>query len=433
MTCQRLFSFVLFLFVSAPVWADGLPQAPPGNIGLSAERLARITKTIEADVAEGRIPGAVALIARDGKIGYFKAIGQANRETGQPMAPDTIFRIYSMSKPITSVALMMLYEEGLFRLKDPVSKYLPELKGLKVLVEKEDAGDAEESSEAAAGSNPDPAHQLVEAERDMTVQDLLRHTSGLTYGFFGDSIVDQRYKDAEVISLDQTIGDMVGKLSEIPLKHQPGTTWEYSVSVDVIGRLVEVLSGQRFDRYLQERIFEPLGMTDTAFIVPEEKRGRFAQLYSPKEDGGLKVTTSETRYWFTKDHQFFSGGGGLTSTITDYLRFCQMMLNGGELDGVRLLSRKTVNLMTIDHLEGMEGRPSPGYGFGLGFAVAKDLSRTGVNGSVGEYNWGGAAGTRFWIDPEERMIGIYMVQILPHTNLHYGETFKVLAYQAIAD
>lgn len=399
------------------LWGQGLPTTTPEEVGLSSERLARITKAMEDDVAAGRIPGALAMVIRHGKVAYLETRGMADREARKPVRDDTIFRIYSMSKPITSVALMTLYEEGRFQVTDPVSKYIPELGGLRVLVEDPGKG----------------GHRLVETNRDMTIQDLLRHTSGLTYGF-GKSAVDKMYRDAGVLTSSRDLAEMTGKLGIIPLQHQPGSTWEYSVSVDVIGRLIEVLSGMSFDEFLQQRIFAPLKMTGTAFYVPGNKMSRFAQLYRPDDNGGLKPADPKTSRRYMKKGTFFSGGGGLVSTAIDYARFCQMMLNGGELDGVRLLSRKTVELMTVDHLGGISQRVNDtGYGFGLGFAVVVDLSRTGLATSVGEYRWGGAAGTTFWIDPAEELIGIYMVQIRPHSGLRYGDTFKILTYQAIAD
>ncbi|MCP5114368.1 MAG: beta-lactamase family protein [bacterium] len=402
-------------FVSLAV-ANGLPTASPEEVGLSPERLERITKRMEADVAAGRIPGALAMVIRNGKVAYLETRGHADREAKQPMAADTIFRIYSMSKPITSVAVMMLYEEARLRITDPVSKYIPDLGGLKVY-----AGQV------------NGTHVLEDSERDITVQDLLRHTSGLTYGFFAKSAVDKMYVDKKVLS-GNNLAEFVEKLGKIPLKHQPGSRWEYSVSTDVLGRLVEVISGQSFDEFLAERIFAPLKMVDTAFYVPPEKADRFAKLYSPNPRGGIWPADPKRSRSLFKKPTFFSGGGGLVSTAADYARFCQMMLNGGELDGVRLLSRKTVDLMRISHTRDIPGpRARNGEGFGLGFAVAEDLTRSGLAGSVGEYRWGGAAGTRFWIDPKENFIGIYMVQILPHTGLQYGNTFKYLAYQAIAD
>ena len=341
------------------------------------------------------------------------------------MREDTIFRIYSMSKPITSVALMMLFEEGKFRLTDPVSRYLPELKKLEVMI---DAPDAPGDKERA---------RTESAKREMTIQDLLRHTAGLSYGFFGGSSVDKMYLQEKVLDNAGTLEDMTRKLGRLPLIHHPGEKWRYSVAVDVQGRLVEVLSGERFDRYLQRRIFEPLGMIDTGFDVPKEQLGRFAQMYAPLDDNRekLEIAPAESSARYMASGTFFSGGGGLVSTVHDYLRFCQMALNGGELDGKRILSRTTVNLMTMDHTTRIDSERArnTGYGFGLGFAVHVDPAASGSASSVGEFNWGGAAGTKFWIDPKEELIGIYMVQILPHTGLRYGDMFKQFVYQAVAD
>ncbi len=388
---------------------QGLPTAAPNTVGLSAERLDRITKTMEADVAAGRIPGALAMVVRKGKVAYLETRGMADREAGRPMKVDTIFRIYSMSKPITSVAAMMLYEEGKIRVTDPVSKYIPEFADLQVMV-----------------MSPDGAKKMEKPKRAMTVQDLLRHTSGLTYGFFAQSAVDQMYVDAGILRTDHDLAEMARKLAKIPLKHQPGEKWEYSVSVDVLGRVVEVASGMPLDEFFQKRIFDPLKMTDTSFYVPEAKKDRFAQMYTPS---GKPSDPAQSRGFLTKG-TFFSGGGGLLSTASDYARFCQMLINGGQLDGARLLSRKTIEFMTIDHTK--DGLPG-GRGFGLGFAVTKDLAAAGMAGSVGDYYWSGMAGTKFWIDPKESLIGIYMVQIVPYTGLPYGDLFKMLTYQAIAD
>lgn len=421
-------------------YAGSLTSAEPSSVGLSSDRLSRITAAMESDVAAGRIAGAVGLIARNGQVAYFEARGKADRERGVAMRPDTVFRIYSMSKPITSAALMMLYEEGRFRLSDPVAKYLPELEKVMVLVDKK-AGERGGSSGVGTllGQREEPEvspdeYELVKPSRAMTVQDLMRHTSGLTYGFSQNDLVDRMYRKARLLNFDKTLAEAVAKLGTLPLKYQPGTRFEYSVSVDVQGRLIEVLSGMALDEFLKQRVFDPLQMTDTGFYVPEPNWDRLAQIYQPQEGGAkIKARDGELGGRYTKNPALLSGGGGLVSTAADYLRFCQMMLNGGELDGARLLSRKTVELMTIDHLAATGVERDGGYGFGLGVAVANDLARSGLNGSLGEYNWGGAAGTKFWIDPQEKMIGIYMVQILPHDGLLYGDVFKRLAYQAIAD
>ena len=390
-------------------------------MGLSAERLALATKAMEEDVASGRIAGAIGLVARKGKIAYFEARGKSNREAGAAMSEDTIVRIYSMSKPITSAGLMMLFEEGKFRLKDPVSRYIPELEGLEVLTD-------------SRGFPGDPGRSRREpARREMTVQDILRHTAGLTYGYFGGTSVDKLYNKKHPLYWDGNLRDMVDRIADLPLLYHPGEKFHYSIAVDLQGRLIEVLSGQRFDEFLQERIFDPLGMPDTGFNVPSKSHDRFAQLYAPAGGGKIKVADREDRYM--KPGTFFSGGGGLASTTRDYLRFCQMILNGGEFEGKRYLGRKTVELMTTDHLSSVETEriENTGYGFGLGFAVHVDQSASGAPASVGEYNWGGAAGTKFWIDPVEEMIGIYMVQIIPHSGLRYGNLFKQFAYQSIVD
>jgi len=423
------------LFASSAV-ADGplgLPTAAPKDVGLSPERLQRIDDTFQAYVDRKEAAGAMALIARRGKVGYVQTWGDRDREAGKEMTADTIFRIYSMSKPITSVAVMLLYEEGHFFLDDPVARFLPEL--AKMEVESE-----------TNGGNGALTIERKKATRQITIRDLLRHTAGLSYGIFGNTQVDQQYRAAGILADDKTIADTVEKLGGIPLRFEPGTHWHYSVSVDVAGRLVEVVSGQSFDEFLNERIFKPLGMVDTGFVVPAEKHDRFSVLYTPKGTqvdreaflrGGpgsklIEPLESNDLGDFKPGETYFSGGGGLVSTASDYLRFCQMMLNGGQLDGERLLSRKSVELMTSDHLEGITGFGRDGSTFGLGFAVTTDVGKSGSLGSVGSFAWGGAAGTRFWIDPEEELIGIFMVQILPHRT-RMGEEFRLLTYQSIND
>lgn len=328
-----------------------------------------------------------------------------------------------MTKPITGVAVMLLYEEGKFYLSDPVSKYLPELGNMKVAVVETDPQTSKKT------------RYSVPAQREITILDLLRHTSGIDYRGPADTEGKFIYEKLGTNSTDQTIGEMVKKISQAPLVHQPGMMWEYGLSMDVLARLVEVVSGKPYDKFLEERIFKPLGMVDTGYTVPAEKASRFSKLYAPSEGGTIKVNTTPAQSSYLKPAVNFGGGSQLVSTAADYLRFCQMLLNGGELDGVRLLSRKTVELMTSDHLGEMPigGLLSKGYGFGFTMAVSRGAGKTGVIGSEGEYFWGGAAGTRFWIDPREQMIGIFMIQILPHTNLTYGSQFRQLAYQAISD
>ena len=390
--------------------------------GLAPERLARIGAVMNEHVAKGRIAGAIGLIARRGKVGYFETYGFQDKEAAIPMREDTIFRMYSMTKPITGVAVLLLYEEGKFFLTDPVSKYLPEFASMKVSVVEND-------------SETGKVVRAVPAKRQITILDLLRHTSGIDYRGPRDADGKFIYEKIGTNNLDQTIGEMVKKIAQSPLVHEPGTLWEYGLSMDVLARLVEVVSGKTYDKFLEERIFKPLAMLDTGYNVPPDKASRFARLYAP--DGqSIKPSTAPAQSAYLKPAVNFGGGSQLVSTIRDYLRFCQMLLNGGELDGVRILSRKSVELMSADHLGDMPRGADlmgPGYGFGLTVAVSRGVGRSGAAGSAGEYYWGGAAGTRFWIDPKEQMIGIFMIQILPHTNLTYGSQFRQLAYQAISD
>ena len=392
-----------------------LPRADPEAVGLSSQRLERVTDAMQAGVDQGHLPGAIGVVARRGSVAYWSAVGMADIESGKQMADDTIFRIYSMTKPIVGVALMTLYEEGRFALRDAVRRHIPELGGLRVMEDGE----------------------LVKARREMTIQDLMRHTAGLAYGF-SDSPVDDLYEEAGVLSDNRSVDDFIQKLAKIPLKHHPGSVWEYSVSVDVQGRLIEVLSGQDLATFLRERIFEPLDMHDTGFTVPAEKRGRFAQMYLKNEDetGIEPAPEDRSEGYFDYESRWYSGGGGLVSTTRDYLRFAQMLLNGGELNGTRILGPKTIELMSRDHVPGLPrpfGILGAGYGFGLDFAVHTDLAASGLNGTVGEYNWSGLAGTTFWIDPVEEMVGLYMIQMLPPRYSAGGAQFKRLAYQSIAD
>jgi CubicO group peptidase (beta-lactamase class C family) len=402
----------------------------PESVGLASARLATIRAVMNEHVANKHFAGASGLIARHGKVAYQEAWGMADTESATPMKMDTIHRIYSMSKPITSVALMMLYEEGKFQLSDPIAKFMPEFASMTVGVDERDPATGRVS------------FTTVPAKRVITVRDLLRHTAGLTYGVFGDTSVDQAYRKAGILS-DLTLKDFAKNLAKMPLQYEPGTRWHYSVSVDLQGRLVEVLSGKPFDQFLQERIFTPLGMVDTGFTVPASKKARFARLYAPNKTGGFDPMAlcsgpddclskfPNAAPSMAEVPGMLSGGGGLVSTVQDYLRFCQMLLNKGTFAGQRLLSRKTVELMSSDHLGTIPGM-SAGNGFGLGVQVSKAPGEAGMIGSPGEFNWGGAAGTRFWIDPQEDMIGIFMIQLLPNTA-NYGSTFRVLAYQAVAD
>jgi CubicO group peptidase (beta-lactamase class C family) len=394
----------------------GLPPAEcPEQVGLSSERLKRITAKLTDDIERGAIPGAVLAIARAGRIGYAEAIGYRDKEAGAKMQPDAIFRIASMTKPIVSVAAMALAEEGRLDVGAPVADYIPAFKEVTVGAER------------------------VKATRTMTVQDLLRHTSGLTYAAFGDSPVQMIWRDANLQDENQTNEDLVGKLAGLPLMFEPGTTWEYSMSTDVLGRVVEITSGKGLGDFIAERITGPLGMADTAFAATGSKAARVAEPLIDKATGKkppMRDPARETRWQ--------SGGGGLVGTAANYLRFCQMLLNGGELDGVRILAPKTVALMASDHLppdvqygETARSRfgqlapvPEMGYGFGLGFAIRKQQGLSPAPGSVGEFFWGGVTGTYFWIDPQEQMVVVLMLQA-PDMRLTYRYLTRRLVYGAV--
>ena len=399
----------------------------PEDSGFSTERLGRMTKWFQGDVEKGVIPGAVVLVARDGKLVYLQALGYRDREKHIAMKPDAIFRIASMTKPITTVAVMMLAEEGKIDLLAPVSQYLPEFKDVKVGVEKTESSDGK------------PALTLEDPRRPMTVQDLLRHTSGLVYGPFGNTLVHQAYNKANLFNGNQTLAEFVTKLSKLPLAHQPGSVWEYGMSIDVLGRIVEVVSGMAFDRFVQERIAEPLGMHDTAFYLNAAQPSRLAE---PQVDPatGKRLGASSAEDLTKEKQKWFSGGGGLLSTASDYARFCQMLLNRGELSGVRLLSPKTIAVMTSDQLppgiprlgyEDMAPTPEMGQSFGLGFAVRTDAGHSPLPGSVGDYFWAGAYGTYFWIDPQEKMFAVMMVQMPFPQSGYYRRALRELVYGAL--
>ncbi len=401
-----------------------LKPGTPEEAGLAKDRLDRIGAVMQKHITESRVAGAIGLIARRGKIGYFESWGMIDKESGRPMRKDAIFRIYSMTKAVTGVGTMILYEEGKFSLNDPVSKFIPELAKMQV---------ASETKDAATGKR---IVSTVAAAREITIRDLLRHTSGLNYGGPRDENGAQMFVKAGVMTPGITIEEAVKRAAKVPLVHEPGTIWDYGISQDVLGRLIEVVSGKTLDQFFAERIFKPLGMVDTGFYVPQEKWERLSTLYTPNADRTIKRHAGPPQESYKKPAMLLLGGAGLVSTAMDYARFCQMLLNGGALDGVSVLSRKTVELMSADHLGDIPRATAllqSGYGFGLTFAVNRGVGQTGAIGSKGEYNWGGAAGTRFWIDPQEQMIGVFMVQILPHANLTYGGEFKQLAYQAVND
>ncbi len=392
---------------------NGFAKATPEEAGLSASRLARIDRVMENHVAEGRMIGGFGLIARHGKVAYWKSWGLRDREAGLPMTNDTIVRMFSMSKPITTVAAMILHEQGSFKLDDPVSKFIPDLGGLSVLVENEDGGGK-------------TSGKKVPAERDMTIRDLMRHTSGLTYGFFGDSTVDKMYAQAGVIHT-KNLAELAKTLGELPLKHQPGTRWNYSYSTDMLGRVVEVISGKPLDVFFRERIFQPLKMDDTGFYVPARSHGRLSGLYTPDDNGILRLATPERVRAagrrvrdFTRPASFLSGGGGLVSTAADYLRFAQMLLNGGHYGGAKILTTESVQLMTKNQLEGISEERI----FGLGLDTDAE----------GRYGWGGAAGTQFWVDPERDIITVFATQLYPgggERKAQFRDEFLDLAYQSL--
>jgi CubicO group peptidase (beta-lactamase class C family) len=404
--------------------AQEVPVVKPETVGLSSERLERIAGTVQRSIDDKRIAGAVTLVARRGHVAWFKAQGMADREAGKPMRPDTMFRICSMTKPITTLAVMMLYEEGHFLLDDPVSKYLPEFKNPKVLVK------------PASG-----APYTIPATREITIRDLLRHTSGITYQWNED--LGPMYKDAKVASgllpYDGTIADSTKHLAGLPLLFNPGEKFEYSLGVDVLGRLVEVVSGKPLDEFFRTRIFEPLGMKDTYFYPPDGKLDRLATAYTYYDDKGLNrfpdTPITEGAFTYSADYptrsprNLFSGGAGLVSTAADYARFCQMMLDGGKVGNTRLLSRKSVELMTQDQL----GKIGSDQGFGLGFGVNGVKAPLSELGSPGEYYWGGFFYTQFSIDPKEQMIVIFMGQLHPDGDLTLDRQVNELAYQAIVD
>ena len=411
------------LLCSAALGQD-LPAAKPESVGLSSARLERIGAAVQKDVDAKRVAGAVTLVVRHGQVAWFDARGMADREDGKPMPKDAIFRICSMSKPIVSTAVMMLYEEGRFLLEDPVSKYLPEFRNPRVLVK-------------PASDQP----YTIPATKEITIRDLLRHTSGLTYQWNAD--LGQAYMDANVASglmqFDGTIGDSVKRLGALPLLFNPGDRWEYSLSVDVLGRLVEVVSGMPLDQFLKARILDPLGMKDTCFFLPDDKVARLATAYTYYDEKGLArfpdKPIAEGAFVYSADYPYrgpkklFSGGAGLVSTAMDYARFCQMMLGGGALGDVRILSRKSVELMSHDQL----GKIDPGMGFGLGFGVDGVKAPLKELGSPGSFNWGGFFYTQFVIDPKEDMIVISMAQLHPTGGLALEQEVQVLAYQALSD
>ncbi len=422
-SCRAL---ILLFLVLAPAAAQVLPRVPPEKAGFSPDRLARIDALVERHISAGDLAGAVTLIARHGRIAHLGVYGMADREAGRPMKEDTIFRIASMTKPITSVAVMMLYEEGKFLLSDPVSNYLPEFAHMKVL-----------PPDAPRGSTPVPA------KRPITIRHLLTHTAGFTYHW--NPRIGPLYNAYGIPHglgpTPYTLAEAMKLLAKIPLVNHPGEQWEYGLSIDVLGRLVEVTSRMSLDEFFRRRIFEPLGMKDTHFYLPEEKVARLAAVYGKDKEGKLvRVNDEEVRageasgstdYPYAGPKKYFSGGGGLSSTALDYARFAQMILDKGRLGSVRLLSPKTVELMTMDHLGHIV--KDPPLAFGLGFYI--DTTERGFTEltSEGTHGWGGFWYTEFFISPETDMIGVFLAQVYPSNGLTVKQKLKVLAHQALVE
>ena len=402
---------------ASPARSDGpmLSGALPQDLGFCPQRIERLMSVLQSEVQRKRLPGALALIARHGKLALFEGVGALDPVRGTPMAPDAIFRIYSMTKPIVSVAAMMLMEQGKLLLADPVSKHLPEYAGQKV------------------ANEDDGLAPLRAANQAATVQDLLRHTAGLTYEFMGNASVQRRYAQGRIGSRKHNNAEFSRALAALPLLVEPGTAWEYSRATDVLGRLVEVVSGQSLGVFLKAQIFDPLGMIDTGFSVPPGDHGRIAEPFADDPEGGIQMQMINVR----EEAVMESGGGGLVSTAMDYARFLQFMLNQGELDGVRLLGPRTVSFMTEDHLGRLPVAPGmsrdllpKGWGFGLGFAVRTERGVATTPGSVGSYYWGGMAGTSFFVDPAEDLFACLMLQA-PNQREYYRLLFRDLVYASV--
>lgn len=403
----------------------------PEDVGLDSRRLHIVADTIHKFVDEGRIAGAITMVSRKGHLALHDVYGKRDLENDVDMTEDTIFRIYSMTKPIASVALMQLYEKGLFQLDDPVSKYIPEMAELEVFV----SGTAE-------------SYKTRPPEREMIVKDVLMHTSGLISGG-GPSVVSKLYQEAKLMGSRSggTLKDMVAKLGKIPLYCDPGSEWNYGISTDIVAYLTEVISGQQYDEYLVEHIFEPLGMTDTGFHVPPEKMDRFAANYRRNFEGEEHLTLVDApgdESTYAKPKTYFSGAGGLVSTANDYLRFCHMLVGDGELDGVRIIGQRTLDYMTTNHLPNNGDMASmgqatftetsvAGIGFGLGFAVLMDPETANIIGSPGEYYWGGAASTAFFISPDDELAMIFLTQLMPSGTYPFRRQLRQTIYQCLID
>lgn len=440
---KSCFALLLVLSTAASVVASP-PPAHSGGAKLDVEELKRAGRLFQEAVDRKEIAGAVLLVAQKGEIVYLEAVGKQDVEAGTPMTPQSIFRIASMTKPVTSVAVMMLAEQGKLDLSDPLSRFLPEFKFMTVAVPKPrsdakrtatDAGKPEEKTNA----QPDAAFEIVAAYRPITIRDLLNHTSGLCYRFRNLPFLGRLYADAGICDgispSDHSLAENVRRLASLPLAHQPGTKWEYGLSTDVLGRLVEIVSGKSLDAFFDENIFTPLKMADTHFVLPESKRWRLASLYEPGSAGsivktgeaptvkGALIYSASLPYAGTKD--YYSGGAGLVSTASDYARFSQMLLNRGEFDGTRILRAESVDAMTRNQIGDLRlSIPAHGLGFGFGFGIATKADASGRNDPIGTYGWGGIYYTDFWVDPQHDLIGIMMTQIYPSTGLKLRDGFR---------
>jgi CubicO group peptidase (beta-lactamase class C family) len=408
----------LIAALSLPAFAADLPKVRPEIVGLSAERLGRIGQVMQGYVDEGRLGGVVTLVARDGKVAYLQAFGQLDPTTGAAMPTDGIFRIASQTKAVTSVAVMILFEEGRLLLGDPISKYIPEFKTTTVAV--------------PDASKKGPGYKIVPAKRAITIRDLLTHSAGISYG---DGPAKDLYKSAGLqgwflADRPEPVGTYMKKLAGLPFDAQPGEKWVYGYNADILGYLVEVVSGMSLADFVKTRITGPLAMTDTSFFLPEEKTGRLSVVYGIGRGGRAEMITDPKELAYVKGPRAcYAGGAGLLATAEDYARFLLMLQSGGEWGGVHILSPKSVELMTSDHVGNLYG--SPGQGFGLGFWVTKELGHNGDPGSVGAFGWGGAYHTTYWVDPAEKLVAVFMTQLMPATGSDAQAKFKALVYQSI--
>jgi CubicO group peptidase (beta-lactamase class C family) len=425
MTTLRKTAFLssaLTLLFTVALLGQNLPAAKPEDIGFSSKRLEHIDEVFSGFVKDNKLAGSTILIARKGKVGYFKSFGFRDVAAKSTMKNDAIFRIASQSKAIISVGAMILQEEGKLLIQEPVSKYLPEFKETKVAQPKEAGG-----------------YEVVKAKRQITVRDLLTHTSGFSYGY---GLASQEWIKAGIqgwyfADRDEPIGETIKRIAALPSDAQPGTEWVYGYSTDILGAVIEKASGMPLDQFLKSRIFDPLGMNDTHFYLPKNKVDRLATVYSPKEGKPLEAaptagTMDSQGAYVNGPHKSFSGGAGLLSTANDYYLFLQMMANKGELNGTRILAPNTVDLMTINHLsDNVAFRP--GQGFGLGFSIVLDKGQRGQPGSVGEYGWGGAYGSTYWVDPKEELVVVYFTQVRPSSIANDQAMLRALIYQALMD